>query len=96
MLKLEWLENPDNVVYVDINEFAENFAKETGISKLREEIELFKANPIPEGRVITGTKRTALKLFIPDLMFDKHIEMGENVWIYMGDIYPAYSIYWPC
>lgn len=34
-MRLAWLKNPDNVVYADINEFADNFGKETGISGLR-------------------------------------------------------------
>ena len=33
-----WFQNPDNVVYADIDEFAENFGKETGISDLRQKI----------------------------------------------------------
>ena len=29
-MKKAWFENPDNVVYADIDEFADNFGKETG------------------------------------------------------------------
>ena len=25
MLRIGWLENPDNIVYADLNEFADNF-----------------------------------------------------------------------
>ena len=32
---------------------------------------------------------------IPDLVFQEHIEMGENVWIYMGELCPAYCLYTP-
>lgn len=46
-----------------------------------------------EGDVLKGKKRSALKLFIPDMLFDKHIEMGENVWVFIGETYPAYCIY---
>lgn len=93
-MRVEWFENPDNVVYVDIDEFAENFGNELGISGLREKIEDFKMNPEKEGKIITGIKRSAVKLFIPDMMFDKHIEMGESVWLYIGETYPAYCVYW--
>ena len=34
-MRREWFENPDNIVYADTNEFADNFGKETGISDLR-------------------------------------------------------------
>ena len=30
-MRVEWFENQDNVVYADIDEFADNFGKETGI-----------------------------------------------------------------
>ena len=36
-----------------------------------------------------------MKLFIPDLYFDQHIDMGENVWLYLGEMSPAYCIYRP-
>ena len=94
-MRVEWFENQDNVVYANIDEFADNFGKETGISDLRGKIEEFKANPVKEGLILRGKKRSALKLFIPDMVFDRHIDMGENVWIFIGETYPAYCLYWP-
>ncbi len=93
-MRLSWFENSDNVAYVEFGEFVENFGKEVGVAHLGDKIEEFRKNPIPEGIMITGTKRTALKIFIPDLVFDKHIDMGESVWIFIGEMYPAYCIYW--
>ncbi|MDY6037892.1 MAG: hypothetical protein SPI74_02730 [Eubacterium sp.] len=93
MLRLEWLKDGDNVAYVEAAQFMDNFEKETGLSKFRKEVEDFVANPTPEGKTLIGTKRTAVKIFIPDVSFDEHIEMGENPWIYMGEHYPAYCIY---
>ncbi|MEF9921703.1 MAG: hypothetical protein RR769_02215, partial [Anaerovoracaceae bacterium] len=78
-MKLSWLKDPDNIVYADVDKFADDFGKEVGIENLREKIEKFKAKPDWEGITIRGIKRTSLKLFIPDLMFDEHINMGENV-----------------
>ena len=94
-MRVEWFENQDNVVYANIDEFADNFGKETGISDLRSKIEEFRANPVKEGLILRGKKRSALKLFIPDMVFDRHIDMGENVWIFIGETYPAYCLYWP-
>ena len=48
MMKLKWFENPENVVYVDADEFADNFGKEIGIEKLRSELDKFRADPRPE------------------------------------------------
>ncbi len=92
-MRVAWFENPDNIVYTTVEKFADNFGKEAGISGLGEKIISFRENPTPEGIVLKGTKRTALKLFVPDLTFDKHIEMGENVWVFVGETYPAYCIY---
>ena len=44
---------------------------------------------------IKGPKRTCGRLFVPDLTFGKHIEMGENVFFYMGEMAECYVIYWP-
>lgn len=96
-MKLIEFKNPDKIVYADINEFAGNFGKETGITDLREKIEAFKAKPTKEGEVLKGTKRTAIRLLIPDLYFDgeEKIEMGDTVWVYLGELYEIYCLYWP-
>lgn len=95
-MKLIEFKNPDKIVYADINEFADNFGKETGISDLRAKIEAFKANPTKDGEVLKGTKRTALRLLIPNLYFEgeEKIEMGETVWVYLGELYEIYCLYW--
>ena len=92
-MRLAWFKDPDNIVYADAEQFMDNFAKETGIDSLREKVEAFYADPDPDGIQLTGKKRTSIKVFIPDLVFDEHIEMGENVWIYLGENYEAYCLY---
>ena len=96
-MKLIEFKNPDKIVYEDINQFADNFGKETGITDLRGKIEAFKANPTKDGEVLKGTKRTAIRLLIPDLYFEgeEKIEMGETVWVYLGELYEIYCLYWP-
>lgn len=94
-MRVEWFEDQDNVVYANVDEFADNFGNETGIANLRGKIEAFKKNPTSEGVIYRGIKRSALKLFVPDMTFDKHIDMGESVWVYIGESYPAYCLYWP-
>lgn len=94
-MNIRWFKNPDNISYVDAEKFIPNFARETGIGDLREQIEDFMKNPVAEGKIINGKKRTSLRLLIPDLMFDERLEMGENVWIYLGEHNPCYCLYWP-
>ncbi len=94
-MNINWFKNPDHIVYAPVEEFADNFGKETGIPDLRKKLDEFKADP-GEGSVnIKGQKRTMLKLFIPNMVFDEEIEMGDTVWVYMGENYEAYCLYWP-
>jgi hypothetical protein len=92
-MTLEWFKNPDHVTYVERERFVDNFAKETGIPDLGRRITEFELAPEKDGVVIRGNKRTALRLLIPNLMFDADMDMGDNVWIYIGEYYPAYCIY---
>lgn len=92
-MNINWFKNQDNVVYADTKQFVGNFAKETGIEELGEKIEEFKANPTAEGMTLIGKKRTSVKLLVPNLIFDEKLEMGENVWIYMGENYECYCLY---
>ncbi|MDD4376895.1 MAG: hypothetical protein PHH48_01910 [Eubacteriales bacterium] len=94
-MKLSWFKNPDNVVYAPVDEFADNFGKEVGINNLRAELEAFKNNPEPKGKSLQGTKRVTLKLLIPNLYFDEKIDMGDSVWVYIGENYESYCVYWP-
>lgn len=34
------------------------------------------------------------RLFIPDLVFPEHIEMGENIFLYFGEMTECYVLYW--
>ena len=92
-MRLEWVKDRDNVAYVDAADFFDNFSKEAGVPDLREQVEAFAAAPVKEGITIKGTKRTSLRVFIPNLYFGEEREMGENPWVYLGDFYPAYCIY---
>ena len=94
-MNVNWFKNPDHVVYAPVEEFAGNFGKETGIHNLREELDAFRADPTPEGKNLKGIKRTSLKLMVPNMVFDEKIDMGNSVWVYMGENYEAYCLYWP-
>lgn len=98
MMRFHWFQDQDNVVYADVDEFAENFGQETGIENFRQKLEEFRSNPVKEGILLKGRKRTTLKLFIPDLYFEEEqekLDMGDTVWVYLGEYYPSYCVYWP-
>ena len=93
MLNIEWIKNENHVSYVEADRFFANFSKETGIHDLEKRVRDFVAAPTKEGIVLKGTRRTTARVFIPDYYFGEHIEMGENPWIFLGEMYPAYCIY---
>ncbi len=92
-MKVNWLKNPNNVINVNTEIFAEHFGKEIGIVDLKYQIEEFKAKPMKEGKILKGAKRSSIKLFIPNLMFNEFIENGEKVWVYIGDFYQCYVLH---
>ena len=57
--------------------------------------DMLRAAPNAEGITIKGSKRSSGKLFIPDLVFKQHIEMGENLFLYLGEMSECYVIYYP-
>lgn len=61
-------------------------AKEAGKRALQRQ-------PSAEGYSVKG-RRTMARLFIPDLVFPEHIEMGENIFLYFGDMTECYVLYW--
>ena len=77
------------------NEVLPRLARELGIADLAQQVEEFRTHPTAEGVNLKGKKRTTLKLFIPNLTFPEPVEMGENVWIYMGELCPAYCLFTP-
>ena len=94
-MNVNWFKNPDNVVYADVNQFCDNFGIETGIENLREKLDNYRANLVKEGINLKGKKKTSLKVFILNNYFDEPIDMGDSIWIYMGENYECYCIYWP-
>ena len=86
MMNVAWFKNPDHVAYCKEEEILPKLSRELGINDLAQRVEAFRKEPSPEGENIKGRKRTTLKLMIPNLTFSEPVDMGENVWIYMGDL----------
>lgn len=95
MLTLNWLKDQNNVVYAKQSDIVPVLARDLRIPDLAERIEAFRGSPSKEGIIVKGNKRSSARLFIPNLLFDEQIEMGESVWLYIGEMYPAYCIFVP-
>ena len=94
-MNIAWFKNPNHVVYTEVENFVGAYERVLGVSRLREQIEAFRAAPSPEGLHIKGKKRTTILLFIPDLVFEEKLDMGDTVWAYFGEHHECYCIYWP-
>lgn len=95
MLTLSYLEDEENVVYGQEEDIVPTLARDLQIPDLLELVARFRQTPVKEGVVIPGGHRSSVRLFIPDLYFGRHIDMGENVWLYLGEMSPAYCVYRP-
>ena len=93
MLTWGYLQEEENVVYGREEQLVPALAKDLMIPDLMAAIERFRQAPVKEGVVLSGGRRSSVRLFIPDLYFDRHIDMGENVWLYLGEMSPAYCVY---
>ncbi len=95
MLTLNWIKNEDNVVYGKDEDLIPVLAKDLVIPDLQKKIDQFRSDPVKEGVTLRGGRRSSVLLFIPDLYFDDDIVMGANVWLYLGEMRPAYCVYKP-
>ncbi len=95
MLNLNWIKNEDHVVYGTDEELIPVLSKDLFIPDLGKKIRQFRENPVKEGVIVKGGKRSSVLMFIPDMYFDDDIVMGANVWLYLGDMMPAYCVYVP-
>lgn len=91
-MNINWFKNPDNIVYADIYQFMEVYDKDMNIWNFRNQIEAFRENPVPEGKVIRGRNQTSIRILIPKLLFPERFEKDENVWIFMGRSHPCYCL----
>lgn len=91
-MNVNWFKNPNNIVYMDVDDFISRFEKDLKISNLKNQIEFFRQNPRPEGKVIIGGNQTSIRIFSPKLTFKDRIEKDENVWIYLGENHPCYCL----
>ncbi|MBR3038177.1 MAG: hypothetical protein IKI52_05685 [Clostridia bacterium] len=95
MLTRNLLKNPERIEYCSEVDIVPALAKKLQIPKLDEIIRDFREHPVKEGITLHGARRTSVKLFMPNLCFDEQIEMGDSVWLYMGDLDPIYCIFVP-
>ena len=93
-MNINWFRDEDNLVYINAEKDLHRLEVQLQLPGLEEAATELYRNPTAEGLTLRGPRRTTARLFIPDLLFGKHIEMGENVFLYRGDMVECYVIYW--
>lgn len=93
MMNINWFKNPDHLVYINAEKDLASLEARLKLPGLKEAAERLHRQPSAEGYSVKG-RRTMARLFIPDLVFPEHIEMGENIFLYFGDMTECYVLYW--
>lgn len=92
-MNITWFKNPDHLVYINAAKDLQHLESRLRLPGLAESAKKLHDAPFPEGYSIKG-RRTMARLFIPDLVFPEHIEMGENIFLYFGGMTECYVLYW--
>lgn len=93
-MNLLWLQDPDNLVYVNAEKDLPMLERRLRLPGLAEAAQVLRQAPTREGLTLKGPRRTSARLFIPDLLYGRHIEMGENIFVFLGEMSECYVLYW--
>ena len=94
-MRINWFKDENHLVYINGATQLAELERTLHFPGLEEAANELRQHPTAEGFTIKGPKRTSGRLFVPDLTFGEHIEMGENIFFYMGEMQECYVIYWP-
>ena len=94
-MRINWFKDENHLVYINGATQLAELEKALHFPGLEEAANELRQHPTAEGFTIKGPRRTSGRLFVPDMTFGEHIEMGENIFFYMGEMQECYVIYWP-
>ena len=94
-MRINWFKDENNLIYINGETQLAELEKTLHFPGLEEAANELRQHPTAEGFTIKGPKRTSGRLFVPDLAVGEHIEMGENIFFFMGEMQECYVIYWP-
>lgn len=92
-MNVNWFKDQDHLVYINADKGLAELETQLKLPGLAEAAENLHAHPSPEGYSIKG-RRTMARLFIPNMVFPEQIEMGENIFLYFGEMTECYVLYW--
>ncbi len=92
-MNVSWFKDQDHLVYINADKDLAELESRLKLPGLAEAAEHLHKHPTPDGYSIKG-RRTMARLFIPNMVFSEKIEMGENVFLYFGEMTECYVLYW--
>ena len=93
-MRINWFKDENNLVYINGATQLAELERTLHFPGLEEAANELRQHPTAEGFTIKGHGRTSGRLFVPDLAFGEHIQMGENIFFFMGEMQECYVIYW--
>lgn len=93
-MHIRWFEDENNLVYINAEKDLHRLEIQLQLPGLEEAATELHLHPTKEGLTLRGPRRTTARLLIPDLLFDHHIEMGENIFLFRGEMVECYVLYW--
>ena len=85
-MHINWFKDENHLVYINGETKLTELERTLHFPGLADAANELRRHPTAEGFTIKGPKRTSGRLFVPDLTFGEHIEMGENIFFYMGEM----------
>ena len=82
-MRINWFKDENHLVYINGATQLAELERTLHFPGLEEAANELRQHPTAEGFTIKGPKRTSGRLFVPDLTFGRHIEMGENIFFFM-------------
>lgn len=77
-MHINWFRDENNLIYINGATQLAELEKTLRFPGLEEAANELRQHPTAEGFTIKGPKRTSGRLFVPDLTFGRHIEMGKT------------------
>ena len=78
-MHINWFKDENHLVYINGETQLAELERTLHFPGLADAANELRRHPTAEGFTIKGPKRTSGRLFVPDLTFGEHIEMGENI-----------------
>lgn len=81
-----------DIIYLKLEDFLKVISDNKEIFEIETQINEFKNNPKPEGKVIPVQKYGSIELFIPNLISKEPLDKGDNIWARMPGKDTCYCI----